>query len=412
LHALAVFDDGSGPALYAAGKFHGIGGQNAGGIARWNGASWSALGSGVYGGVVYTLAAFDDGSGPKLYAGGSFTNAGSLAVNGIARWHPSSGWTTPGSTTFADLVHSMTVHDDGSGAQLYASGLFDPSGSFPGGELARWNGSSWSAVGTGAPTGVRAFATFDDGSGPALYAGGSINVGGTYPGIARWDGSVWSTLGSGLFLAPMHSPTGGALAVVPDPVDGVPDLYVGGDFVLAGGQTSHNIARWNGCPTGDAFCAGDGSLAQACPCANTGVAGRGCENSAATGGARLAASGSPFADNVVLTSSGELPSALSIFLQGNVDLSASSGAVVFGDGVRCVGGALKRLYADNAENGAVSAPGAGELSIQQKSAALGDPIAPGSTRWYQVYYRDPNVAFCPAPAGNTWNVSSGVRVTW
>jgi Tol biopolymer transport system component len=154
------------------------------------------------------------------------------------------------------------------------------------------------------------------------------------------------------------------------------------------------------------FCAGDGSLATACPCANTGVAGHGCDNSLLAGGARLAASGSTLPDGVRLVSSGELPSALSIFLQGN---SIVAQGVVFGDGLRCVAGALKRLYVVHAVAGSASAPGAGEAPIHLRSAQLGDPILPGGTRWYQVYYRDPDAGFCP---GATFNVSNGLRVSW
>ncbi len=154
------------------------------------------------------------------------------------------------------------------------------------------------------------------------------------------------------------------------------------------------------------FCAGDGSLATACPCANSGAAGRGCENSAATGGAHLYASGTTGPDQLRFDTSGELPSSLSIFLQG--DSIAAQGAL-FGDGVRCVSGALKRLYAKNAQNGAARAPLAGDLPVRQRSAQLGDTIPGVATRWYQVYYRDPVAGFCP---GATFNVSNGVRVAW
>ena len=157
------------------------------------------------------------------------------------------------------------------------------------------------------------------------------------------------------------------------------------------------------------FCSGDGSLATGCPCGNNGASGAGCENSAATGGAALTATGNVSPDSMVLTSSGELPSVLSIFLQGDAEIA--SGAV-FGDGVRCVGGSLKRLYTKNASGGVVSAPTGGDPSITAQSAALGDPISPGSVRYYQVYYRDPSLVFCPAPPGNSWNVSSGIKITW
>src|ERR1041385_7009467 len=39
------------------------------------------------------------------------------------------------------------------------------------------------------------------------------------------------------------------------------------------------------------FCPGDGTQVTPCPCANNGVAAHGCDNSAATGGAILSASG-------------------------------------------------------------------------------------------------------------------------
>src|SRR5258708_37612356 len=68
-------------------------------------------------------------------------------------------------------------------------------------------------------------------------------------------------------------------------------------------------------PIGTPFCFGDHSLPTPCPCGNFGHPGRGCDNSAHTGGAILTARGATNPDWVVLASSGELPSAVSIFLQ-------------------------------------------------------------------------------------------------
>jgi hypothetical protein len=158
-----------------------------------------------------------------------------------------------------------------------------------------------------------------------------------------------------------------------------------------------------------AFCFGDGTGA-ACPCANTGALGKGCDNSAATGGAELTGTGgaSLSNDTLVLTSAGELPHVLSVFLQGTTSVAPLN----FGDGLRCAGGLLKRLYIRNATNGAVTAPIAGDPSISARSSALGDPISAGATRFYQVYYRDPVLGFCPSPPGNSWNISSGLSVSW
>jgi hypothetical protein len=33
-------------------------------------------------------------------------------------------------------------------------------------------------------------------------------------------------------------------------------------------------------------------------------------------------------------------------------------------------------------------------------------------RFYQTYYRDPDPNFCPAPTGNTWNVTNAVQIQW
>ena len=155
-------------------------------------------------------------------------------------------------------------------------------------------------------------------------------------------------------------------------------------------------------------CFQDG-LVNTCPCANRGAAGRGCDNSASSGGARLDASGSVGSDTLVLTASGELPTALTIFLQGSQPAATPA---VFGDGVRCAGGSLKRLYVKSASGGSASAPGAGEPSIRTQSSALGDTIPGGATRVYQAYYRDANAAFCPAPQGGTFNISSALSVRW
>src|SRR6185503_13771423 len=71
---------------------------------------------------------------------------------------------------------------------------------------------------------------------------------------------------------------------------------------------------------GTSLCAGDGSGA-ACPCGNNGAPGQGCENSAGTHGARLVASGTSSPDAAFLTTTGMLPSAVCIVVQGS-----SSGA--------------------------------------------------------------------------------------
>jgi Tol biopolymer transport system component len=158
-----------------------------------------------------------------------------------------------------------------------------------------------------------------------------------------------------------------------------------------------------------AFCFGDGNVA-ACPCKNSGQTAHGCENSAGTGGAVLSASGeaSLSSATVQLTSSGELPSAMSIAFQGNSAISP----VLYGDGLRCLSGTLLRLYIKSAVGGSISVPEAGDPSIPIRSAILGDPIPLGASRFYHVYYRDERPSFCPAPLGELFNVTHAIAIAW
>jgi hypothetical protein len=164
-----------------------------------------------------------------------------------------------------------------------------------------------------------------------------------------------------------------------------------------------------GLPPHVSFCFGDTSSGP-CPCGNFGMFGHGCQNSAGTGGASLSASGaaSLSADTVALSSQGQLATTLSIVIQGNVTISPTN----FGDGLRCAGGTLKRLYTKHATGGVIIVPQAGEPSISARSAALNHPIGVGQNRDYQVYYRDGNPSFCPAPAGSTFNSTGAVAITW
>jgi Tol biopolymer transport system component len=157
------------------------------------------------------------------------------------------------------------------------------------------------------------------------------------------------------------------------------------------------------------LCVGDGT-GTPCPCANSGGPNRGCQNSATTGGAVLAAVGAASlgADTLHITSYGERPTAFSVLIQG----SLSVGPLNYGDGLRCVGGTLKRLYTRSATMGVFGGPEGADLPISARSAALGDTIPAGGTRIYQVQYRDPAPGFCPIPMGNTWNASTALSVLW
>src|SRR5258705_538185 len=80
----------------------GAGGSAANSIAKWDGSSWSALGSGLNG-YAQALAV----SGSDLYAGGNFTTAGGIAAKNIAKWDGSS-WSALG-LGMNDTVGALAV---------------------------------------------------------------------------------------------------------------------------------------------------------------------------------------------------------------------------------------------------------------------------------------------------------------
>ena len=224
--------DGSGN-LYIGGYFTFVGDVTANRVAKWNGSSWSALGSGMAEACTYVAALAVSGS--DVYAGGAFTTAGGSTATNIAKWNGST-WSALGSGMDGS-VHALAV----SGSDLYAGGGFTTAGGSAANYIAKWNGSSWSALGSGisAPPddpyfggGVSALAV----SGSDLYAGGRFTTAGGSPAtnIAKWNGTSWSALGSGMGG---DYPYVNALAVSGS------DLYAGGGFTTAGGKFSACIAR-------------------------------------------------------------------------------------------------------------------------------------------------------------------------
>jgi hypothetical protein len=113
-------------------------------------------------------------------------------------------------------------------------------------------------------------------------------------------------------------------------------------------------------------------------------------------------------DTVHFTCSGERPTATSVLLSASARVNPAH----YGDGLRCFAGTVKRLYTHNAVGGVVTMPQGSDVSVSARSAASGDPIPLGSTRNYQVYYRDPSTTFCPSPSGSTFNISNAIAVAW
>ncbi len=176
------------------------------------------------------------------------------------------------------------------------------------------------------------------------------------------------------------------------------------------GTLANNLATVNGFQLkytpgaiGTPYCFGDGS-GTACPCGNASApgAGVGCLNSLTLGG-RIVATGiaSISSDSVVLTGSG-MPNSSALYFQGTAQQSGGLG-VLFGDGLRCVGGTIVRLGTKNNVGGTSSYP----IGADPLVSVRGLVAAPG-TRTYQCWYRNA-AAFCTT---STFNLTNGVQLTW
>jgi len=159
-------------------------------------------------------------------------------------------------------------------------------------------------------------------------------------------------------------------------------------------------------PTYTNYCFGDGS-GTACPCGNTGLLGRGCQNAQSTGGAALYAYGIASLSNDSLgLQANYLPAATTIlFFQGTLQWPAATGlGVQFGDGLRCVGGVITRLATKSAAGSASYSSCLGDTPVHTQ----GNITTSGTTYYYQGWYRQA-VMYC---TGSTYNLTNGVSVVW
>ena len=176
---LAAHDDGTGAALYVAWDNPSAGaGQRF--IARWDGTAYSSLGPGPGVGVG-PLAVIDVGSGPVLLA---------ASAQRLLRWDGALWSSLPDAP---GIIEALAAFDDGGGRALHAGGPVGGSG----GWVARFDGSQWLPLGggiAGSVSFVRTLAVFDPpgARGPALIAGGTfytaVDSGDSY--IASWQGCL------------------------------------------------------------------------------------------------------------------------------------------------------------------------------------------------------------------------------
>jgi hypothetical protein len=220
-----------GNEVIIGGRFSQVGGIPTGNIALWDGKNWSALGQGTDGDVM-ALAVLNG----ELIVGGMFTHAGGAEANGVARW-AGGQWSSLGAGLENPLyLPSGVLGLALQGNALIAGGRFSESGTTPLRNIARWNGTAWSALGDGINGDVEALTIFAD----TLFVGGAFDSAGATPArsIAKWDGSTWSGVGGGVGGSP--------IGYVYTLTSYKNRLFAGGQFEEAGGVPAQNLAAWDG----------------------------------------------------------------------------------------------------------------------------------------------------------------------
>lgn len=227
--------------LYVGGAFTNAGGHaNADRIAKWNGSTWSALGSTPLTNGEVRAIAYSNG---KVYVGGTFEDAGGDAnADFLAVWNGSS-WApfctpTTSSPSFNHNVDALQII----GNTLYVGGEFQNGAGIPAADY---------LMGCDLTTGAAGARVLTDGDFTgAVYAltadsNGTLYAGGTFINLAQIADADYVAAYNGAWQA-MGTPAAVNTIVRSLTASGT-TVYVGTDAVdVAGIAQADHVVRWNG----------------------------------------------------------------------------------------------------------------------------------------------------------------------
>lgn len=168
-----------------------------------------------------------------VVAGGDIDVIGQTAVGNIARWNGTT-WQAMGNP-LNGTVRAVLEHD----GTIYAAGDFTKAGFTNVSKIARWDGQKWVAVGTGGIQGPAVGTRVNDVEflGGNLYAAGNFTKAGgkNATDIAYWDGTSWYGMGATSNGAELHD-----IAAYGD------SICVVGSFTKIDDVSTQGVACWNG----------------------------------------------------------------------------------------------------------------------------------------------------------------------
>jgi len=260
--------------IYAVGNFPTMNGVAVNGVAKYNGTTWSGLGTGAAN-VTSDYPFAVKVIGTSVYVGGNMTNVGGFLCSGFAKWNGSS-WSIPNTGGYAigGSVYMTNINND-----LYIAA----NSSFQGGiwqnAVFKYNGNVFTRLGNYFDAPANDITNHNN----TIYIGGTFTTCGSTPvnKVGKWDGTTWTNEGADLNMEVSSVEVnsfcelaGGYLSGIfgPDDYHNIAikknntwrpigngmngnvnavlvhndTLYAGGAFTQAGGTIVDKVVKWNG----------------------------------------------------------------------------------------------------------------------------------------------------------------------
>lgn len=227
-----VMVEGPDGSIYVGGEFLSIGGDTSMRcLAKWDGVNWSAVGNFATAASLISVSAIVFDASGVMYVGGSFSDVGGVTNTNIAKYD-GTNWSAVGTAVTGGGVRSIIFSNTG---VLFIGGDFTSAGGDTNCNSVAYYDSStsdWEPLSTGLNALVLCLLWHND----YLYIGGNFTDA-AYPYLCKWNGTAFSSVGDILL-------NNGVSALAKDSKG---NIIAGGAFTDAGNNIGADyIGIWNG----------------------------------------------------------------------------------------------------------------------------------------------------------------------